>query len=184
LPQQSNAVSPATVRAAAVQPYARRHEFQLETGTGTYAAEGVQTNTKVEWIGSHSMTVAKLDGEPNIRNSTYECAVTSHPGAICYWEFAFQDILADATWEGNFLMEVDIVYACHFFDRMVVADSSLESQEVRLCETRTAVRSKPEDAYETKQARPLLLQPVTPSTPVDARPPAGWTLVRKVASLK
>lgn len=131
------------------------------------------------WTGSHAMTVSKIEGEANLRSASYEAVVASDPTLLPTWNFYFQDLLAAATANPSFLFRVELFYDVLFFDRVMqvnALESSSPFARIRGPETKLG------DAYETKVARDYT--PVTPSTPVDARPPAGWTLVRKVASLK
>lgn len=127
-PQPSGASAVSSIRAAAAQQYAKRHDFQIEEKATTSSPTDISiisNNPRSEWIGSMVMDVAKLDGEPNLRTSLYESAVSTNPTNIPSWIIGFQDVLADSLYKGVFLFEVDLFYDVFFFDRKAVADSSL-----------------------------------------------------------
>lgn len=123
-PGPSGASTASSVRSAAAQQYSRRHEYNVEAPAGS-AIQAQQTNPRVEWIGSHSMGVSKIEGEPVLRTAAYEALVGANPSRQPTWTFILQDVLADSTFEGVFLMEVDIFYHALFFDRVLISDSSL-----------------------------------------------------------
>jgi hypothetical protein len=123
-PGPSGASTASSVRSAAAQQYSRRHEFNVEAAGGVSQTGTQQGNARVEWVGSHSMGVSKIEGEPMLRTATYEALVSANPSRQPTWTFIFQDVLSDSAFEGVFLMEVDIYYAAKFFDRILASDSS------------------------------------------------------------
>lgn len=130
-PLPSTGALATTLAGAAVQKYAsRRHDFPIAgnlDGTSGFP-DPSRTNPAEIWTGSRSMSISKLEGEPNLRSSLYEASVSTGPPAVtqvCYWVFYLLDMLADATGKGVLLFEVDVTYDCLFFDRKTVSDTFL-----------------------------------------------------------
>lgn len=131
-PGPSGASTATSVRSAAAQQYSKRHEFNVEEAAaadGTHQTQ--QSNARVEWVGSHSMGISKIEAEPVLRTAAYEALVGANPSRQPTWTFIFQDVLADTAFEGVFLMEVDIYYTTKFFDRVLISDSSYQTKKLK-----------------------------------------------------
>jgi len=121
-PLNSGASPVATnVTDAKVQKYSKYHLFP-PNGPVSPVPSGVGSRFN-EWIGRHSMTVAKLDGESDLRTSFYEANFNADPTRVCFWEFQFQDLLADVTSRRKFLFEIEIDYDVLFFRRLTQANA-------------------------------------------------------------
>jgi hypothetical protein len=185
-PFPSGGATAASVLSAAVQKYAsKRFDWPLIVSSDVIGV--TELNPRMTYRGRSSMTVAKLDASPDPRQDSY-CSVlgSADPANLCYWVFAFQDLVADPAFKGVWQAEIDIDYDVRCYDRVTLGDSLRERVGPCALSLRTfgPMESKLQDAHEIKLAGLLASTPITPSTPVDARPPVGWTLVRKVASLK
>jgi hypothetical protein len=111
----------ASVRNAAVQKYAApRYEWAKEGNSPSSADE---LNPRILWQGSMAMTPSKIDGEPSIRMPSYEAAVGSDPSLISLYAFVFQDVLSDVTYEGVFMVEVNLTYDVTFYERIAQVDA-------------------------------------------------------------
>lgn len=124
-PKPSIASDATSVENMAVQPYAsKRHDFCLEWNTNSEAEDGyTEVSDRALWTGSNSMTVSKLDGEPDLRSDSYEATTSVEPTRLCQWVFGFQDVTADAAYEAVFFVQVQVCYDVLFFGRKLVNDS-------------------------------------------------------------
>jgi hypothetical protein len=121
-PLQSGATPATTIQSAAVQKYAtQRFDWPRVTITSGIAWE--QANPAFTWKGTKSVSVAKLDADPDSKQAVFSNSFTGDPPNLQHWEFAFVDALADATAEGVWFCEVDIWYTLRAYDRIVVSDT-------------------------------------------------------------
>jgi hypothetical protein len=103
-----------------VQRFARRWAFPDVVQTNISNPLAGFTN---RWRGRHRMQVAKIEGEPNLRTSSYEATTTTDPSRVCYWGFFFQDVLGDGTAKPSMIIEVLIEYDVLFFNRKAIGNS-------------------------------------------------------------
>jgi hypothetical protein len=132
-PTPTGFMGPTSMTGSSTVKYATKR-FDWPRGRPVIAGayEPTQVNPKEQWRGAHSMTVAKLDGDLDPRQASYVSALgTADPANLCYWNVAFQDVLADATAKGVWLCEVEIYYDCYCFDRVQIVADSLEQKPVR-----------------------------------------------------
>lgn len=119
-PNPNTSGSASVVADDIVQKYARSHEFNTYTSSSPFA-----DSPYARWRGRHSMTVAKLTGEPNLRQDSFEAAVSTDPAFVCLWTFQFQDVLADTNYKPSFVLRVQLEYDCIFFDRKLIVNTVL-----------------------------------------------------------
>jgi len=142
-----------TVLVAAVQKYSsRRHDFPAIVSSANSESSGTN-NPRQTWKGSHSMSVSKIDGEPNLRQSQYEATVTADPTAIPLWSFQIQDVLLDTTYKGIFMVEVFIEYDCIFWERIQQNNSLEQSSVFRVAEVKSSAPFSSERKQESKSSQ-------------------------------
>jgi len=129
LPTAATAVT--TLQQAAVQKYAtKRFDFPMEL-VGDFSApvtSSEQINPAQVWRGTHTMNVAKLDGQVSTSQAAYEHLFASgDPTDVQYWLFNFQDVLSDTTYEAVWYAEVDIIATVRFFDRVAETESAVQN---------------------------------------------------------
>lgn len=108
---------------AGVQKYAvKRFDWPRTVPVIALQYEPTQINPRETWSGRHSMSVAKLDGEPMIRQDAYEANFGADPARLQYWAFALQDLLADTTVKGVWLAEVDMEADVFAYERNNIGD--------------------------------------------------------------
>jgi hypothetical protein len=123
-PESSAGQALISVNAASVQKYAsKRYEWSLENEGGSTSYSALEQNPRILWSGSMAMTPSKIDGEPMLRQSKYEALITADPTAVSNYVINLQDVLADTTFKGVFLVEVQMEYDVTFFGRMSQGDS-------------------------------------------------------------
>jgi len=123
-PLPTGATQATSVQGAAVQKYAsKRFDWPRDRPYLTAVYEPEQLNPAFIWKGSHSVDVFKLDGAPLIDLTEYQAVFGADPTNLQYWIFNFQDVLADATYEGVWLAVIDLSYRVKAFDRVVLSDS-------------------------------------------------------------
>lgn len=115
LPSGATAIT-SNIADAKVQKYSRWHDYPLAVP----AITGFQPSgdPRTSWRSRHSMTVGKIDSAPDLRNASYEANFNGDPSRVPTWCFNFQDILQDATYKGNMLLQVEIEYDTLFFRRL------------------------------------------------------------------
>jgi hypothetical protein len=123
-PKASTGSAATTVLDAAAQLYATKR-FDWPAEFKTTDAYPSLTNPRTVWEGTKSISIQKLEGEENLRQSAYEQSVNSFSGSRCDWVFLLQDLYSDTAYKGVFLFEVNITYDVLFFRRLLVSDSLL-----------------------------------------------------------
>jgi hypothetical protein len=183
-PTPSGFTGPTSIAASATVKYASKR-FDWPRGRPIIAGayEPTQVNPKEQWRGTHSMTVAKLDGDLDPLQASYVSALgTADPANLCYWNIAFQDVLGDATAKGVWLCEVEIYYDCYCFDRVLITSDSLEEKPLRALQlySRDVIRG----GEERKMASQVDSDPPSPTvSPVPSDSvaflPGGYELVKR-----
>jgi len=201
VPFASNDAGPSSVAAAAVAKYAsKRYDFPRNRNGdgGSGYPEPTQQNPAEVWKGSHSMSVSKIEGEPNLRQSVYEGFVGAGPPSLatpCYWQFYLQDILAGVAAKGVFLFQVEVWYDILFFDRKTVSDTFLGLPRPALTSVVSPVppSSSSHEEKKTEHGAPVMASKggvavaslqTSPTWPLDAsssplRAPSGYVLVKQ-----
>jgi len=179
VPYQSGVTPATSVVAASVQKYAsKRFDWPRNRtldGTSGYP-EPTQQNPAELWRGTHSMSMSKLDGEPNLRQSQYETKVNTSPTAVGTWYFDLQDILADTTAKGVWLAQVELHYDCTFYDRVVVSDVLRDTRLAALMLGQSEDAQAPERKEREREEKKELPQTIVPrASPVA---PPGYVLVK------
>jgi len=150
LPVSSATGALSSIRGASVQEYSkRRFDFVPESKS----LVNVDINPRVVWKGSHAMTTAKIQGEPNVRQSSYEAAVTASP-ATAAWVFAFQDVTSDTAYQAVFHGEFDIEYDTIFFNKVALQNAQAPQPPLRDAFTRGDIPDL-RRGYEEKKEAPL-----------------------------
>lgn len=125
-PAQFGATLPTTIQGCAIQKYATpRFEWPLDVNSTSPDADTAQINPRTVWQGTKSMSVKKLDADPDVRQVEYTAAFGADPTRVLLWVFSFQDVLADTTGEKSWFVEVDVDYDIYAFDRVIVGDTLL-----------------------------------------------------------
>lgn len=153
-PGSAGAGAVSSLADATVQKYSRRHDFPYRGAAGALP----MANDFNQWLGSHFMSVQKIEGEPNLRQAGFESATSTNPTVIPVWVFAFQDQLADTTAKPSFLFNVFLEYDVLFFERKIQTNALVTK-------LRRVIAPVPCESVERKEA------------PV----PDGYVLVRRVA---
>lgn len=153
-----------SVADADVQKYAK--SFQFAPSSSSTVPNASPYN---RWTGRHAMTVSKIEGEPNLRQSSFEALTSSDPSLVPTWDFYFQDILASATDQPSFLFRVELEYDCVFWDRLTQVNALAEVPA--LCRRR-------DDSKEEKKAPQQRPSPL----PLPS-PPPGYVLVKRLSQL-
>jgi hypothetical protein len=123
-PAPPGIVTPTDLAGAAVQKYAsKRFDWPRERPIIVGAYEPTQINPRELFRGSHSMTMSKLTGDPDVSQASYVHTSTTDPTQLALWIISFQDLLSDAAAKGVWLSETEITYDCHFFDRVNIEDA-------------------------------------------------------------
>lgn len=121
-PLQSGGSAPTTIVGCAVQKYASKR-FEWPRDVITEGGEASQLNARTVWAGRQSMTVKKLDADPDTRQAEYTAVFGADPSRLQYWVFSFQDVFADTAGKKAWFVEVEIEYDVYAFDRATVGDT-------------------------------------------------------------
>jgi hypothetical protein len=178
VPTPSNYAAITSIATAAVQKYAsRRHDWPRETpiASGIHSTE---LNPAMLWQGTHSMSSKKLDADPDPKQAGFVSNLGSaDPSILQKWILSFQDVLADATYEAVWFVEVDLWYTIYCFDRAAVGDALVSQGPLRSIKTAVV-------GSEEKKAPPPSASPID-SDSVDVSPlsihsfPDGYELVKR-----
>jgi len=180
-PIQAHAAAPASITAAAVQKYAtKRYDWPRVFGVpGAATPESTVVNPAVIWRGRISMTPAKLDADPDPKQSSYTALFGADPSLLSYWALSFQDILADATAKGVWLAEVEVYQTVYCYGRKVIGDLLVASRPLSvLTMSPEPLRSEEKKEFSPPKATPRAAPQVQPLD-VDAEPPRGYVLVKR-----
>lgn len=153
-PAQAGAVLPTTMIGCADEKYAsQRFEWprDIAVGAGSVLTEASQINPRTVWQGTKSMSVKKLDADPDPRQVEYTAAFGADPARLSLWVFSFQDVLADIAGEKPWLVEVELYYDVYAFDRVTVGDTLQSAGPLRV------VKSDHSDEKKSRSETPVLV---------------------------